>query len=64
MDQKSDSKKNNSFLSDIPVTFRVEESIHEYIQDQMIEQRQFNKSKIQREIFMLGLAQYKKMKQK
>jgi hypothetical protein len=47
-------------LSEIPVVFRVEQSVHDLIEEVMIDRREFNKSKITREIFQLGLEIFKK----
>lgn len=51
-------------LADIPVSFRIEQEIQDFIEQIMIERREFNKSRIHREIFMLGLEQFKKINNK
>lgn len=47
-------------MNDIPVSFRVEKNVYDLIEQIMIDRREFNKSRIHREIFMLGLEQFKK----
>lgn len=61
---KENIQNQNQQFAEVPVTFRVEKEIQDYIQDVMIERREFNKSKIQREIFMLGLELFKKKQKK
>jgi hypothetical protein len=47
-------------MNDIPVSFRVEKDVYDLIEQIMIDRREFNKSRIHREIFMLGLEEFKK----
>lgn len=51
-------------LADIPVSFRIEKDIQEYIEQVMIDRREFNKSKVHREIFLIGLEIFKKQNKK
>lgn len=51
-------------MAEIPVSFRIEQDIHDFIEQIMIDRREFNKSRIHREIFMLGLEEYKKQQNK
>lgn len=57
-----DGKKQN--LAEIPVSFRIEVQVQEYIEEVMLKRREFNKSKIHREIFMMGLEIFKKQNSK
>jgi hypothetical protein len=43
-----------------PASFRIEKSVETEIEEIMIKRRDFNKSKLQREIFMLGFEEFKK----
>jgi hypothetical protein len=47
-----------------PASFRIEKSVEEEIEEIMIKRREFNKSKLQREIFMLGLEVFRKQNSK
>lgn len=51
-------KKEN--LCEKPIVFKVHEDVLEYIEEVMIERREFNRSNIHREIFNLGLEEFKK----
>lgn len=44
----------------IPISFKITEDVKEYIDNVMIERKMFNKSKLQREIFLMGLEAFKK----
>jgi hypothetical protein len=51
-------------MNDIPVSFRIEKDAYDLIEETMIERKEFNKSRIHREIFDLGLEQFKKQNKK
>lgn len=51
-------------MAEMPVSFRIEKSVYDFIEQVMIDRREFNKSRIHREIFMLGLEQFKKQNKK
>jgi hypothetical protein len=47
-------------FSDSPIVFKVTTDVRDYIENVMIERKQFNRSEIHREIFALGLEAFKK----
>jgi hypothetical protein len=47
-------------FSDSPIVFKVTKDVRDYIENVMIERKQFNRSEIHREIFALGLEAFKK----
>lgn len=63
MTDRKEPKREREQMAEIPIAFRVESNIHDFIEEEMIKRREFNKSKIHREIFLLGLAEYKKKHQ-
>lgn len=48
-------------FAEIPVSFKITQDVKEYIDTVMIERKLFNKSQLHREIFMIGLEQFKQM---
>lgn len=53
-------EKNN--LPDKPFIFRMEQEFHDFIEEEMIRRKVFNKSQIMREIFIVGMETYKQDK--
>jgi hypothetical protein len=48
-------------LPDKPFIFRMEQEYHDFIEEEMIKRKVFNKSQIMREIFLIGVDAYKKL---
>ncbi|AYP68788.1 hypothetical protein BpsM61_00014 [Bacillus phage vB_BpsM-61] len=44
-----------------PIAFRLSKEQRDYIESKMVERREFNKSKVHREIFALGMKEFKRL---